>query len=73
MIRKDIQKRATGERVSYLAIKATRESELPGYHTENPTEVISPPHTYDTVEPTHTVSTIHNSSDTEHWLIMAMC
>ena len=33
MIRKDLQERAT------------RESELPGYQAENPTEVI-PPHTY---------------------------
>ena len=29
----------------YLQERATRESELPGYQAENPTEVISP-HTY---------------------------
>ena len=29
----------------YLQERATRESDLPGYHAKNPTEIV-PPHTY---------------------------
>ena len=43
MIRKYLQERAPRE--SERPERSTRESELPGYQAENPTEVI-PPHTY---------------------------
>ena len=47
------------ERVGYLDIKATRESELLVKATENPTEVIPPRiHTHVTYQPIHNRSTM---------------
>ena len=50
MIRKDLQERAT------------RESELPGYQAENPTEVI-PPHTYVRYTRTDTTYEIYDTQE----------
>ena len=61
MIRKDVQERATHERVSYLDVKLRI---LQMYFLRT--------HTYVTLEPTHMISTIRKSSATEHLLTIAL-